>query len=246
MTFEGEILDTSENSLLFALTTTTRLNTRTTYALELGGIWKADKRNRLSFHVKRESGRYDILTFNGVWELDKRNKLVYRYESANLVTKKRRVHALEFDGYWDVRDKYRIFYSLGASSESSFEFKAGAGIFKENYIKYEVGIGLKGYVRPVERVITLFGRWFLKEDVGVVFEIKCADKKTRQIIFGADFKITSKDTVSLRLKSSEDDKNIGVTLELSRKIFKGEGEIFFRTAFAGREQAVYAGAAWRW
>jgi len=109
-----------------------------------------------------------------------------------------------------------------------------------------VGLGLKGYARPVARVVTLFGRWFLKEDIGVVFEFKYADKKTRQIVFGADFKITGKDTVSLRLKSGEDDKDIGAAVELSRKIFKGDGEVFLRALVSGREQALYAGAAWQW
>ena len=246
LTLEGEILDVDENSLLFAVTTTSKLNTQTTYVLEFGGVWKADKRNRLSFHVKRESGRYDILTLNGTWEIDKRNKIVYQYETANLATKSRRVHTLELDGYWDIKDKYRISYSLGAGTDSSFDFKTSAGIFKESYIKYEIGVGLKGYARPVERVITLFGRWFLKEDVGVVFELKYADKKTREIVFGADFKLTGKDTVSLRLKTSGDDKDMGATVELSRKIFNGDGEVFLQALVSGREQAIYAGAAWGW
>lgn len=246
LTLEGEILDAGKNSLYFAVTTTSKLNTQTTYVLELGGIWRADKRNRLSFHVRRESGRYDALIFNGAWEIDKNNKIVYRYENSDLAKKSRRVHTLEFDGYWDIRDRYRISYSLGAGTDSSFDFKTSAGIFKENYIEYEVGLGLKGYARPVARVVTLFGRWFLKEDIGVVFEFKYADKKTRQIVFGADFKITGKDTVSLRLKSGEDDKDIGAAVELSRKIFKGDGEVFLRALVSGREQALYAGAAWQW
>ena len=243
---EGEILDTGENSLLFAVTTTSKRDTRTTYVLELGGVWRADKRNRLSFHVRRESGRYDILTFNGAWEIDKRNKITYRYEKADLITKKRRVHTLELAGYWDIRDKYRISYLLGAGTDSSFEFKTSAGIFNEDYIKYSVGIRLAGRIRPAERTITLFGRWFLEEDVGVVFEFKYSDKLSRQIVFGADFKLTGKDTVSLRLKRGGDGKDIGATLGLSRKIFNGDGEIFLRALISGREQAIYAGAAWQW
>jgi len=242
---EGGVLDTGGNSLLFAVTTTSKLGTRTTYVLELGGVWKADMRNRLTFHVRRESGRYDILKFNGAWEINKRNKIVYRYESARLSTKLRRVHTLEFDGYWDIKDRYRVSYLLGAGSGSSFEFKTSAGIFREDYIKYEAGIALAGYARPVERAITLFGRWFLKKDIGVVFELKHMDKKTREIVFGADLKATGSNTVSVRLKSS-DDKDMGATLELSRKIFSGEGEILLRALASGTERAIYAGAAWRW
>lgn len=214
--------------------------------MELGGVWKADKRNRLTFHVKRESGRYDIFTFNGAWEIGKSNKIVYKYERADLATKKRRVHTLEFNGHWDIRDRYRISYALGAGTDSSFDFNTGAGIFKKGYIEYELGIGLAGYARPVERAITLYGRWFLKKDVGVVFRLRYADKKTREIVFGADFKITGKDTVSMRLKTSGDDKDMGVAVELSRRIFKDDGEIFLRALVSGRENALYAGAAWQW
>ncbi len=156
------------------------------------------------------------------------------------------MHTLEFDGHWDIKDRYRISYSLGAGTNSSFDFKTAAGIFKENYIKYELGIGLTGYARPIGRTIALFGRWFLKKDAGVVFELKYADKKTREIIFGADFKITGRDTVSLRLKTGAGDKDIGATLRLSREIFNGDGEMFLRALASGREQAVYAGGAWGW
>lgn len=246
LTLEGSIIGYGENSLLFALTTTSKKGARTTYVMDFGGVWKADSRNRLTFHIKREAGRYDILTFNGAWDIDKRNKLSYSYETADLATKRRRVHTLKFDGHWDIRGRYRISYALGAGTDSSFDFKASAGIFKGSYIKYEVGIGLKGYARPVERVITLSGRWFLKEDVGVVFDLKYADKKTRYIAFGADFKLTGRDTVSLRLKTGSDNKDMGATVKLSRKIFKGDGEIFLRALVSGREKALYAGAAWRW
>ena len=71
ITLQGEILDVDKNSLLFAVTTTTKEDTQSTYALNLGGSWKADENNRLSFHVKKEEGKYDILTFNGVWEIPK-------------------------------------------------------------------------------------------------------------------------------------------------------------------------------
>lgn len=246
LTLAGEIIDAGENSILFAVTTTSKRDTRTTYVLELGGVWRADKRNRLSFHVRRESGRYDILTFNGAWEVDNNKRIVYRYESSDLVTKSRRVHTLEFDGYWDIQDKYRISYLFGAGTDSSFEFKTSAGIFSKNYIKYEMCVGIAGSARPVKRTVSLFGRWFLKKDTGVVFEFKYADKKTREIVFGADFKITGGNTVSLRLKSSEDDKDIGATLGLSRKIFKGDGEAFLCALVSGRQMAIYAGAAWRW
>jgi hypothetical protein len=246
LTLEGEITAADENSLLFAVTTTSKNNVKTIYALELSGVWKADESNRLSFRVRRNAGKDNALTFNGAWELGRNNKLVYRYLSSDLITKKRRVHAIEFNGYWDIKNKYRISYLLGADTESAFDFKAGAGIYGPGYIKYELGIGLSGRVRPVKRTIALFGRWFVKEDTGIIFEMKYADKKTRAIVFGADAKLTGKDTVALRLRSGTDDSALGVTLELSRKIFKSEGEAFLEALASKRELAIYAGAAWRW
>ncbi|OGW85358.1 MAG: hypothetical protein A2987_04480 [Omnitrophica bacterium RIFCSPLOWO2_01_FULL_45_10] len=71
ITLKGQILDVNENSLLFAVTTRQDKNKYSTYLLRLGGSWKADKFNRLSFYIEKEKGKYDILTFNGVWEIDK-------------------------------------------------------------------------------------------------------------------------------------------------------------------------------
>lgn len=252
ITLQGEILDVNANSLLFAVTTTTlrqsqgKQNKASTYVLNLGGSWKADKFNRLSFHVKKEKGMHDILTFNGAWEIDKNHQIIYEYEKARLIRKKREIHTLTFKGYWDIKDRFRISYVLGKNTDSVFSFQAGAGIFKEDYIKYEVGIGLADKREPVRRTVTLFGKWRLKKDVGLTFEIEYENKKLHAIVFGADAKLTDKDTVMFKLKNDIENKDIGVNVELSHKILKGDGEAFLRLLKSKRESALYAGAAWRW
>lgn len=246
ITLQGEILDVNKGSLLFAVTTTTKNNTRSTYVLNLAGTWKADENNRLSFHIKKEEGRYDILTFNGTWEMDKNHQIIYQYEKARLIRKKREAHTLTFKGYWDIKDAVRISYLLGKGTDSSFDFKTSAGIFRDKYIKYELGIGLNDRPDPARRTITLFGRWSLKRDSGLIFEIDCEDKKTKRIVFGADARLTDRDTISFKLKADTPDKDIGVDLELSHKILKGDGEAFLRLLKSNRESAVYTGAAWRW
>jgi hypothetical protein len=193
-----------------------------------------------------ERDRYDILSFSGAWELGKDKKLIYRYLSSDLKAGRRRVHSLEFNGHWDIRKKYRISYMLGADTESAFDFRTGAGVYGRDYIRYEVGIGLSGRARPVERTIEIFGRWFVREGVGVVFEVKYAGHRTRAIVFGADAKLTGKDTVRLRLKTAEGNKDIGATVELSHRMLRGDGEAFLRALASRRELALYAGAAWRW
>ncbi len=244
---EGEILGADKDSLAFALTTKTKEGALSTYILDLGGVWQADEFNRLSFHVKKEEGvSRDILTFNGAWEVDKDHRLVYRYEKARLRRKKREVHALTFNGFWDIKDALRISYLLSAGTDSKFEFRSSAGFFKGRTIRYELGAALANRKVPASRVITLFGKWTLKRDIGLAFEVEYEDGRKHDIIFGADMKLSGKDTVSFRLKSDRDNRDMGVELKLSRGILAGDGEAFLN-ALAGRgESAIYAGAAWRW
>jgi hypothetical protein len=246
ITLQGQILDVNENSLLFAITTTTKENTRSTYALDLEGSWKADENNRLSFRVKREKGAYDILTFTGVWEINKNNQIIYQYEKAELLRKKGKTHTLLFKGYWDIKEKARISYALSGDTDSAFNFTAAAGIFKEDYIKFETGIVLKRRRKPVVRTIKLFGRWNLKKDMGLVFEVEYESGKIKEIVFGADARLTDKDTVSFSLRDEIENKDLGAELKLSHEILKGDGEAFLRALTSRRETAIYAGAAWRW
>ena len=246
ITLQGEILDVNKNSLLFAVTTTTKENKRSTYVLNLEGSWKADENNRLSFHARREKGAYDILTFTGSWEINNNAQIVYQYEKALLIRKKSQTHTLVFKGYWDIKEKLRISYILSADTDSAFTFMATAGVFKENYIKYEAGIAIKRRARPLVRTIKLFGGWNLKKDIGLVFEVEYEGGKTKAIVFGANARLTDKDTVLFILKDDIENKDPGVELELSHEIFKGDGKAFLRALASRQELALYAGAAWRW
>jgi hypothetical protein len=246
ITIRGEMVDVDSGSLSFAVTTKAGDGKQSTYVLNLAGLWKADKDNRLSFYMKKELGRYDILTFNVAWEVGKDHQIVYRYEKARLDVKKSVTHTLTFRGYWDIKDRLRISYILSKSTGSVFDFMASAGVFKEDYIRYELGIGLSGRERPLEKSVTLYGRWNLKKDVGLLFEMEYGDAGTRAITFGADAELTGKDTISFRLRSDLGNKDIAATLELSRRILTGDGEVFLRALKSNRESAIYAGAAWRW
>ena len=246
ITLQGEILDVNANSLLFAITTQTKENTQSTYVLNLGGSWKADEHNRLSFHIRKEEGTHDILTFNGVWQINKNHEIIYQYEKAELIRKKRKTHTLTFKGYWDIKDKVRISYVLSKDTDSVCRFKASAGIFKERYIKYEIGIALVNKAKPAKQTVTIYGKWKIKKNVGLIFEVEYEDRKTHAIVFGAEARLTDKDTVSFKLKNDIENRDIGINVKLSRKILKGDGEAFIRALKSNRESAVYAGAAWRW
>ena len=246
LTFTGQILDVKEDSLLFSATTRTKDGEETTYVINLSGTWNADENNRLSFHVRKEDGAYDILTFTGTWDTGKNNQIIYQYEKAELIRKKRETHTLTFKGYWDIKDKARISYVLGADSDSVFNFSVGAGIFRDGYIKYQVDIGAVTDADFSARTITLSGEWKLKKDLGLIFEAEYEGSRPRAIVFGAEAELTDKDMVIFRLKNGIDNSDIGASLELSHKVFDGDGEIFLRAIKDGGQTAIYAGGAWNW
>jgi len=249
LTLQGEIIGTLKNSLAFSLTTRTKDNTQSIYILQLKGAWQADKRNRLTFRVQKEKGSYDILTFRGAWKINPSNSgagkhyIIYEYEKAKLITKKKNIHTLIFKGYWDIKDKYRINYVLDAKTNSVFEFKTSTGIFKDKYIKYEVGIGV-GKSRE-KRTLSLAGAWKLKKNVGLTFEIEYENKEVHAITFGAEAKLSKKDSISFALKN-KDNKGLGAQIKLSRKILKGDGLSFLRFLKSKDEEVVTIGAGFRW
>jgi hypothetical protein len=246
LTIQGEILDVNENSLLFSVTTLSKTGTETTYVLNLRGSWLADKNNRLAFQLKRELGKYDILTLNAAWEIGPGHELVYQYEKAELLRKKKTTHTLVFKGHWDIKENLKISYLLGAGSDSSFTFSASASVFEKNYIKYQVAIKVSGARKPAGTAITLSGVWKLSRDTGLLFEIRYADGSVSSIVFGAQARLTERDTLTFRLRNEIMNKDIGVELELQRKFLKGDGEAFLRFIKNRGEAAILAGAGWRW
>ncbi len=245
LTLQADVIDTSKNSLVFALTTTTKENTQSIYILKLKGAWQADKHNRLTFRIQREQGSHDILTFRGAWEINKQHQIIYQYEKAQLIRKRKKIHTLIFQGYWDIKDKGRVSYILDQQSNSVFAFKTSIGIFKDKYIKYEVGIGVSRKPKPIKRVLILFGKWKIKKSVGLIFEVEYKNKKIHAMVFGAEAKLTAKDSISFKLKN-EKNKGLSAQLKLSRKILKGDGLSFLRFLKSKGESTVTIGAGFRW
>ena len=245
LTLQGDIIDASKNSLLFAVTTRTKGNTQSIYTLKLQGSWQADRNNRLFFRVKREKARYDILTFDGIWKIGKNNQIIYQYQKAQLRRKLKKIHTLIFKGYWDIKDKTRLSYVIDRNTDSVFNFKTSLGIFKDRYIKYEIGIGLSRKPKPIKRTITLFGTWKIKKTVGLIFEAEYENKKIHDIVFGTEAKLTKKDVILFKLRNNIN-REIGAQLELSHKILRGDGQAFLRLLKSKRESAILVGAGWGW
>ena len=245
LTLRGQIIDTSKNSIAFSITTRTKDNMQSIYILQLKGAWQADKHNRLTFRVQKEKGSHDILTFKGAWKINKQHQIIYQYEKAQLIRKRKKIHTLIFKGHWDIKDKARIYYMLDQRSDSVFAFRTSAGRFKDKYIKYEVGIGVSRKPKPIKRVLILFGKWKIKKGVGLIFEVEYKNKKIHAIVFGAEAKLTAKDSISFKLRN-EQNKGLNAQLQLSRKILKGDGLSFLRFLKSKKERAVTIGAGFRW
>ena len=242
---KGEIIDVGKNSLLFAATTRTEKSTLSVYVLELAGVWQADRKNRLTFNVDKGGGRSDALTFDAAWEIGDHYQIKYRYEKEHLTRRVKSMRTLSFQGRWDIKDKYRLSYTIDKNSGSGFDFKTSAGVFKNNYIKYEVGIALSRRKDPVRRVLKFFGAWKMKKGAGLVFEMGRGGKIIQSIAFAAEVHLSDKGTALFRLRNHLN-RQLDAELELSREVFRGNGTLFMRLIKSGRGLAVQAGAGWRW
>lgn len=245
LTLQGEMLDARKNSLLFAVTTRTKDDMPSAYTLELSGSWQADEHNRLSFRVNKEQGRFDSLIFDGIWQIDQNYQIAYTYQKEQLARKSKEAHTLIFKGRWDIKDKARLSYALDTNTASAFDFNTSIGIFKDSFIKYELGIGLSRKKQPVKRAITFLGSWKLKKAVGLVFEIEREGRRIQEIVFGAEVRFTDKGALTFNLRDRLN-KEIGAELELSRGIFSRDGQAFLRLLKTRQESAILAGVGWRW
>ena len=247
LALQADLLSAGKNSVTFAVTTKRPEGGETTYLLALGGSWQADEDNRLAFRIKRELGRSDMLMLEGAWEIGKDYEIIYRYERASLKRREKESHELVFKGQWDINRKGRIAYVLDADTDSAFDFRAGFGVFRDDYIKYEIGIGISGRARPVRRSITLFGSWRMVKNIGLSFEIERSGRRLYSIAFGAEARLTKDDTLSFNLKNLTDSADMGASLKLSHRMLKPDGDAFVEFLRSrGGESSVVAGAAWRW
>jgi len=246
ITIQGKIVDVKKDYLLFAVTTRHSDSVRSAYVLRLHGSWHADENNRLTFKVKRERGIYDSLYFNGIWDIGPNHQLCYKYEKTLLKRKTKKIHTLNFKGHWDVNDRLRISYIMDKDSRSAFSFTASSSIFSAKFVQYTIGVTLQDRVRPVRRVITLFGKWKVNRKCALSFEVEYENRKTRSMTFGAEIKLLKKGEIVLRLKNSITDKDLGINLKISQRLLGKDSELFIKLIRFGKERAILAGAGARW
>lgn len=238
---KGEILSAGADALIFGITQKTADSTASTHILRLEGVWQADKYNRLTFKAKKENGKYDTLTFEGKWEINKNHNIVYKYYKKPTKTEK----TISFDGFWNIAAKNIITYHLDFMNRSFFNFRVGTGNASLDAIKYEIGIGVKQKRRPAARYLVLYGKWHIKERVGLIFEINYGGDRTGGIVFGAEAKLAPGSAIKLDLKT-ESGKPLGISLCLSKTMLKGAGEFYSKALFSEKEKSVLVGGGFRW
>jgi len=241
LVIKGDIIDAKSNELSFSAVTRDASGFRQIYILKLSGLWQADEYNRLAFNVEREGGPVDRFTFEGAWEVNKQNQIVYNYTRTALKRKEKITKAITFKGYWDIAEKYRISYVLNKKLRSQFDFEIILGNAFKQMLVYEIGIG----AIPERKIITLFGRWSLNERLGLLFEVKYAGAEIQAIIFGASCKLNKDCTITFNLKDGLN-KDLGMEVQLSRRIFKSQTEAFTKALLSRKEVNILAGIGFRW
>jgi len=238
---KSELLDTKDNELSFSVGTRDSFGNGAIYILRLGGVWQADKHNRLSFNVTRERGAGDNLILKGAWKIGNNNEIVYTYTKFSLKTKEKITNALTFKGYWDMTEKHRILYVLNKEINSVFDLEVNLVKATKKGLEYKIGIG----AIPRTKALTLSGEWKLNEQLGLLFEMPYEGGESRNITFGATCKFRGKETLNFKLKSSQG-KNLDANLRLSIKILKDQGEAFTQVLKEEKELFLIAGIGFKW
>jgi len=211
-------------------------------AIVLRGRWQADRQNRLTFLVQKRQSIFDTLTFSGVWE-SRRNTLTYSYRSMSLKTrKKKEVHTLGFEGFWETLAAGRITYRLDIQSDSFFSFKAqlerpvvdaSAGV-----IRYRVGVGVAGAGRV--QSVSLYGAWRLSRSGSLSFHMEYKEGELCRLDFQACLYLNEKDSLTFELKDMQG-KDIGFMVMFSRAFLQKHAEWFIRVSGNQSEQRVEGG-----
>lgn len=243
---DSQIIDAKGDYVLFSVSTQNDKGKRSTYGLKLDGSWKADEHNRLNFQIARDHGKYDELTFGAGWEINKNHEIIYRYETKSGANKKSSVSTLVLKGRWNITERDRVAYEVSGGAGSTLDFRANYAKFEGNFIKYEIGAGYLGDSYLAPRVITLFGKWRLRRNAGIEFDVKYSGGKVEAITFGAEAALKDVNTVSFKLRNDINKKDLGVQITLTRKLLGGDGELFAKAISSKKEKAVYIGAGVRW
>jgi len=205
--------------------------------LKLKGTWRANSQNELVFEATGHKGPPEKFTFKGAWKLNNNQQIEYITEDSR--------DTLTFKGFWQMPSSNKLVYFLEGSSKSRFEFKAqleSASMHpKKGAIRYRIGIGTrKSRKTSPGQLLILYGEWKFGRNLGLTFNIDYGRGKVRGVGFGAEVTFT-RNKVNLAL-NNESGKPLGVTLTLTRQLFKSlDAKAFLRLSKRRQEHSIEAG-----
>lgn len=244
LVFKGEFLKAEAGELDFTYRTRTKEGKIAIRTFRFFGKWEADPNNRLTFVLNRSRGKTLALTLNGAWKINKRYQIVYTYRKEELKTKRKIQKRLVFRGYWEIAEKRRVSYVLEGDSQAKFRFRLAYStpiiLAKKNEIRFQIGIEVTGRRRSATRDITLFGKWKLKRNLSLTFEVEYKKGLWHAIQFDAKYRLNSRSQIEAELfaKNGED---IGFALTISGQFLEAEGDAFLRLERSFQESRIEAG-----
>ncbi len=222
LVLKGDIESVTGKSLSFRVRECRLFSGLRSGTVQLKGIWRVDRYNRITFNAAKARGRYDTLTFQGAWQVNKQNEVIYRYFRKDLKTRKKKTRTLIFKGWWDL-GKDRIVYRLDRATDSFFGIKAALQsrslLAAEGEIKYQVGIKYleRKVYRRVTKTITIYGTWKLSRDLNAKFEVKYSLGKVKEMSFLAEKVIAEGSNVTLSLNKKTGEK-LGFSVMFTKTI----------------------------
>ena len=244
---KASLLAAEPGALVLSVTERQSDHTLVTSLLKLTGAWHLDAKNRIVFAIEKEFGKKDILTFEGRWQVGKSHEIIYTYEKKSLTRRTKETNTLVFKGTWDISARNRLTFSLGADSESSFQFRGALqtkSLFaKDGEIRYQIGVETRGK-RRIQTVV-LFGEWKLSKDLELSFEIEYEDGRKKAITFGGEFAIGKDSHLRIQLKTGGG-KSLGMEVIFTKDFLEDRGGAFLRLRKSLEESAVEAGVKLTW
>ena len=244
ISLKGDIVGQGADSLTFRIQTAENIKGLKSSAIELKGIWAADKNNRINFKVAKSKGLYDVLRFQGEWKVGENNEVTYHYERAVLKTKTKKIHTIVFKGNWELSEKY-LMYRLSGDNNSFFSFDVSLGAKNlraaSGKIKYQVGIKYirnKVYKRVVKNV-TIYGRWKFSKDLSVLFDSTYSGSKKKTLKFSIEKFVSKGAKISVSLVDSQN-RPLGVQVDFA-KAFSNDAEMFIALSKTGRDMNIVGG-----
>jgi len=251
----GSLVAAEPEALVISVTVKEDEKRYVTGLVKLKGRWKLDSKNRMTFLVKRPTGKYDKLTFQGAWKVNLNHEVVYQYETQRVLRgrgKKRRLETrslqeLVFKGHWEITKKNRLTYQLGGDSASAFHFRGTfqttSMVAKKGEIRYQYGIEIEKKVRT--KTLILFGKWKFSRKLGLHLDVEYKNGQKHSITFGGDYHLSKDKKIEVNLKGKKGQK-LGVELVFTKDFLQKDGQAFIRLMKSTDESRIEGGLRFRW